>query len=122
MYRLSISRDFIAQHFLIGGDWGEENELHSHHYRIEVLIEGRELNEHGYLIDIVDLERSLLGVIGQYRDRTLNDQITFGGQNPSLERFARILQEDLAGRLALGDARLSVTLWENDRDFAGYSA
>ncbi|MGY6213959.1 6-pyruvoyl trahydropterin synthase family protein [Methylolobus aquaticus] len=120
MYRLSISRDFIAQHFLIGGDWGEENELHSHHYRIEVMIEGRELNEHGYLIDIVDLERSLLGVIGQYRDRTLNDQVTFGGLNPSLERFARILQEDLAGRLALGNTRLSVTLWENDRDFAGY--
>jgi 6-pyruvoyltetrahydropterin/6-carboxytetrahydropterin synthase len=121
MYRLSISRDFIAQHFLIGGDWGEENELHSHHYRVEVMIEGRALNEHGYLIDIVDLERSLLAVIGRYRDRTLNDQAIFGGLNPSLERFARILQEDLAGRLALGDARLSLTLWENDRDFAGYS-
>jgi 6-pyruvoyltetrahydropterin/6-carboxytetrahydropterin synthase len=121
MYRLSISRDFIAQHFLIGGDWGDENELHSHHYRVEVMIEGCELNEHGYLIDIVDLEQSLLAVIKQYRDRPLNDQTPFGGLNPSLERFARILHEDLAGRLALGNARLSLTLWENDRDFAGYS-
>jgi 6-pyruvoyltetrahydropterin/6-carboxytetrahydropterin synthase len=122
MYRLAISRDFIAQHFLVGGDWGDENRLHSHHYRVEVLIEGQELNEHGYLIDIVELEQALLSVIGQFRDQTLNDQVVFGGANPSIERFARIPHDDLSCRLALGDARLGVTLWENDRDFAGYRA
>ncbi|MBM4202350.1 MAG: 6-carboxytetrahydropterin synthase [Gammaproteobacteria bacterium] len=120
MYRLAISRDFIAQHFLVGGDWGDENRLHSHHYRVELLIEGQELNEHGYLVDIVELEQALVSVIAQFRDQTLNDQVVFGGANPSIERFARILHDDLSGRLALGDARLGVTLWENDRDFAGY--
>lgn len=121
MYQLAISRDFIAQHFLVGGDWGDENRLHSHHYRVQVLIEGDALNEHGYLIDIVQLEQALAAVIGQFRDRTLNDQAGFGGSNPSLERFARILHEELLRRLPLAAARLAVTLWENDRDFAGYS-
>ena len=44
MYTLAVKRNFIAQHFLIGGDWGEENYLHSHHYVLEVLLEGRESN------------------------------------------------------------------------------
>jgi 6-pyruvoyltetrahydropterin/6-carboxytetrahydropterin synthase len=112
MYRLAISRDFIAQHYLIGGDWGDENKLHSHHYRVEAHIEGTELNEHGYL----------MAVIARFRDRSLNDQAEFGDANPSLERFARILHEDLNRNMPLGEAKLSVTLWENDTDFAGYSS
>ena len=40
MYAVAVSRDFVAQHFLIGGDWGAENESHSHHYRVEVGLEG----------------------------------------------------------------------------------
>jgi len=27
MYTVAVRRDFIAQHYLIGGDWGAENEL-----------------------------------------------------------------------------------------------
>ena len=26
MYTVSVSRDFIANHYLVGGDWGSENE------------------------------------------------------------------------------------------------
>lgn len=122
MYQLAIAREFIAQHYLIGGDWGPENSRHSHHYRIEVLIEGNELNRHGYLVDIVDLERTLAGIIDGFRDETLNDKPPFQGLNPSLERFARILCEMLAERLELPETRLSVKLWENDTDWAGYRA
>jgi 6-pyruvoyltetrahydropterin/6-carboxytetrahydropterin synthase len=31
MYVVAVKREFDAQHFLIGGDWGPENEIHSHH-------------------------------------------------------------------------------------------
>ena len=40
MYQLAVTRDFVAQHYLIGGDWGAENSRHSHAYRIEVLLSG----------------------------------------------------------------------------------
>ena len=26
MYTIAIKSDFVAQHYLIGGDWGEENQ------------------------------------------------------------------------------------------------
>lgn len=121
MYQLSICRDFIAQHFLIGGDWGRENDCHSHHYRAEILIEHGELDRHGYLIDIVDLEHALTEVIEQFRDKTLNDFPAFNNLNPSLERFARIFYQELHSRFDFGDHKLTVKLWENERDWASYT-
>ena len=103
MYQLAVTRDFVAQHYLIGGDWGAENSRHSHAYRIEVLLSGRELDRHGYLVDIVELERALTEIISRYRDHTLNDLAPFAGVNPSLERFARVLHEELRARLSAGN-------------------
>ena len=120
MYQLAVTRDFVAQHYLIGGDWGAENSRHSHAYRIEVLLSGLELDRHGYLVDIVELERALTEIISRYRDHTLNDLAPFAGVNPSLERFARVLHEELRARLSAGNLLLTVKLWENERDWAAY--
>lgn len=120
MYQLAITRDFIAQHYLIGGDWGAENQQHSHHYRIELVIAGNALDQHGYLIDIVDVERLLAEVITDFRDTTLNDHAAFQGLNPSIERFARLLWQMLAQKLPLQSKTLSIKLWENDTDWAAY--
>ncbi|HRO58151.1 MAG TPA: 6-carboxytetrahydropterin synthase [Burkholderiaceae bacterium] len=122
MYRLAITRDFIAQHFLIGGDWGAENHRHSHHYKLQVRLRGSTLDRHGYLCDIVELERVLDEVLGRYRDRTLNELAPFAGLNPSLERFAKILHDELLARLDLRDASMAVRLWENERDWAAYGS
>ena len=120
MYQLAITRDFIARHFLVGGDWGAENQEHSHHYRAEVIVEGQHLDQHGYLIDIVALEAALLDIIGGYADRVLNQQQAFAGLNPSIEHFSRILWEALRDAVSLPGGRLTVKLWENDRDWAAY--
>lgn len=120
MYRLAITRDFIAQHYLIGGDWGAENFKHSHSYKVEVLLRGVALNQHGFLVDIVELESALTEIIAQFSDHTLNDLTPFAGLNPSLERFARVLYEDLYAKLTLKDLSLAVKLWENERDWAAY--
>ena len=121
MYQLAITRDFIAQHYLVGGDWGSENQKHSHHYRVEIQVEAEHLDQHGYLIDIVDLNNAVSGIIERFRDKTLNDLSEFGDLNPSLERFAKIICEVLTQKLALDRHLLTVKLWENDLDWAAYS-
>ncbi|MCB0456071.1 MAG: 6-carboxytetrahydropterin synthase, partial [Aequorivita sp.] len=73
MYTVAVKRNFTAQHFLVGGDWGAENEWHSHHYVVELQLEGDSLDQHGYLVDIVDIEFHLDKIVAYYRDRTLND-------------------------------------------------
>ena len=120
MYRLAITRDFIAQHFLIGGDWGAENFKHSHHYKVQVLLGGAALDRHGYLVDIVELEHALTEIIARFSEHTLNDLAPFADLNPSLERFARVFYEDLNASLALKDVSMAVKLWENERDWAAY--
>ena len=99
MYTLAVRRSFIARHFLIGGDWGPENFPNSHHYILELQLEGLELDQHGYLVDIVDVEKHLDELIGYYREKMLNDLPEFTGLNPSLEHFTRILCSSLNDRI-----------------------
>ena len=58
-YTVGVIRDFVAQHFLIGGDWGRENQLHSHHYKLEVIFAGEQLDQHLYLLDIAVVKQHL---------------------------------------------------------------
>jgi 6-pyruvoyltetrahydropterin/6-carboxytetrahydropterin synthase len=118
-YTVGLLRAFVAQHRLIGGDWGKENERHSHHYRLEAIFEGDGLDQHGYLLDIAEVEPRLDALVARYRDRMLNDLPELGGQNPSLERFAAVLADRLTENLAAGDVRaVTVKLWESDTAFA----
>jgi 6-pyruvoyltetrahydropterin/6-carboxytetrahydropterin synthase len=121
MYILAVRRDFVAQHALIGGDWGAENRPHSHHYVLELQMEGADLNQHGFLVDIVEVEQSLTTLIAGYRDRLLNDLPEFAGLNPSLEAFSRILCVALGKSLHVATgSSLKVVLWENDTAWASY--
>ena len=92
VYTVAVQRNFVARHFLFGGDWGPENESHSHHYKIEIRLEGRELDRHGYLVDIVDIENSLDGLVAYFRDRTLNELAEFEGLNLTFETREGILK------------------------------
>jgi 6-pyruvoyltetrahydropterin/6-carboxytetrahydropterin synthase len=121
MYTLAVRRDFVAQHALIGGDWGAENLPHSHHYVLELQMEGAELDRHGFLVDIVDVEKNLDALVGRYRDHLLNDLPEFSGLNPSLETFSRILYNSLGKAiLAKNISFIKVILWENDTAWASY--
>jgi len=121
MYTLSVRRDFIARHFLIGGDWGPENYPNSHHYVLELQLEGKELDQHGYLVDIVDVEKHLDEIVSYYKDQMLNDKPEFAGLNPSIEHFSRILATSLSERIkAKNISALKVVLWENESAWAAY--
>lgn len=121
MYSLGVRREFIARHFLIGGDWGPENFPNSHHYILELILEGNELDQHGYLVDIVDVEKHLDDVVGYYKEQMLNDKPEFAGLNPSIEHFARILATTLNERIkAKNITGVKVVLWEHANAWAAF--
>jgi 6-pyruvoyltetrahydropterin/6-carboxytetrahydropterin synthase len=121
MYTLGVKRDFIARHFLIGGDWGPENYPNSHQYVLELQLEGQDLDRHGYLVDIVDVEKHLDEIVNYYREQMLNDKPEFAGLNPSIEHFTRILVTSLNDRIqAENITALKVVLWENESAWAAY--
>jgi 6-pyruvoyltetrahydropterin/6-carboxytetrahydropterin synthase len=122
VYTLAVQRDFIAQHYLVGGDWGDENSPHAHHYRLELQMEADTLDNHGYCVDIVAVEAALDAFVARYRDKMLNDQPAFAGINPSIEHFTRIACNELAEQMAAPNlTALRVRIWENDIAWAAFT-
>jgi 6-pyruvoyltetrahydropterin/6-carboxytetrahydropterin synthase len=114
MYSVAVQAEFIARHYMIGGDFGPENHLHSHVYRVELRLTGATLDSDGFLVDIDPLSADLEAVLGSVRDKTLNDLPEFQGLNPSIENLARILCRAFCSRIR--EPRLSeikVTIWES---------
>ncbi len=121
MYTVAVKRDFVGQHFLIGGDWGPENFWHSHHYVVEVQLEGETLDKHGYLVDIVDIENNLEKIVAYYKDKTLNELPEFEGLNPSIEHFSRIVCDTLSANITAPNLSfVTVKIWENEIGWASY--
>src|SRR5512137_982560 len=121
MYTHAVRREFDAQHALIGGDWGDENLPHTHHYRLELQLSGESLNDHGYLVDIVEVEQILESLVGFHSGKMLNDLPEFVGLNPSIEHFSRILCQALNRKIIASNLEhIMVTLWENEIAWASY--
>lgn len=121
MFTLAIRRNFEAQHYLVGGDWGVENAPHVHDYRLELCLEGKDLDKHGFLADIMEIESQLDTLLESYSGATLNELPDFEGLNPSLERFARILCAALALRVRTERLiAISVQLWESETAWASF--
>ncbi len=121
MYTLAVRRNFIARHYLIGGDWGPENFPNSHQYVVELQLQASELDQHGYLVDSVDVSKHLDGLVGYFSEKMLNDLPEFEGLNPSLEHFSRILASALDERLSAPNlCGLKLILWENEDAWAAY--
>lgn len=122
MYSLNVREDFIAQHYLTVPGCGPENEWHSHHFTVEVELEGESLNNNGYLTDIVEVEDALEALIDRYQDATLNDLPEFDGLNPSIEHFARIFWSRVKDKISSESLdRITVRIWEDDSAWASYS-
>ena len=121
MYTLAVGRAFKARHYLVGGDWGPENEPHDHAYRVEVRLAADDLDRHGYIVDLEKLEALLDQIAARYRNLLLNDLPEFEGLNPSIEHFSRCFFDHLVG--GLGRERfawIEVRLWETEDAWASY--
>jgi 6-pyruvoyltetrahydropterin/6-carboxytetrahydropterin synthase len=123
MYSLGVRREFSARHYLVGGDWGDENIEHSHHYRMELVLEAKELDRHGFLVDIVEVERHLDEIAAVFQGRTLNGLAAFEGINPSIERLATVIHDAFRQRLAPFHLEaLTVIIWEDHIAWTSYRA
>jgi 6-pyruvoyltetrahydropterin/6-carboxytetrahydropterin synthase len=123
MFTVTVVDDFVAQHYLTVPDPGPEGEPHSHHYELELEFRGPDLGEFDYLVDIDDVEGELDDIRDRYADALLNDLPEFEGDNPSVERFAEIVWERVAGTVPDGTVtELSVTVWEDEAAAAAYEA
>ena len=121
VYELSVSRSFVAQHYLtVPNPTPPEGELHSHAYEAAVRFGSASLGEYGYVVNVGHVESALDAVVERYRDATLNELPEFGDRNPSVERFAELFGDRLLDRLSPDADRLTVRMWEDDIAWASH--
>lgn len=115
VYTLSVSRSFVAQHYLTVPDPGPEGQVHSHHFTVDATFEGPTLDEYGYLLDIDAVADAVDAAVETFRDELLNDLPAIEGTNPSVERLARSFGDTLVrGFDASNATTLTVAVQEDD--------
>ncbi|MCW3975470.1 MAG: 6-carboxytetrahydropterin synthase [Candidatus Bathyarchaeota archaeon] len=120
MYKISIIKKLIAQHYLLN-EKGFESKIHSHPYKVEVILSGNKLDKNGYLVNFVEVEKIINDIIELFRDKILNKLEEFTEFNPSLENFARIFCQKFISQIkATYINSVVVKIWESEDAWALY--
>lgn len=122
MFELKVVTRFAAAHQLTMVGEKCEN-LHGHNWKIEVRVRGESLDNAGVLVDFGVVKRHVRGVMETLDHKFLNDLPMFENRQPSSERIAAYVAEQVQQRLGADGVRVSsVTAWESDDASATYIA
>ena len=92
--------------------------MHGHNYRVQVGIEGPELDSNGLLHDFADLKKRLRSTTEYLDHQFINDLKPFDVINPSAENIAKFICDEVQKGMS---ARISyVKVWETDTSLAVY--
>ena len=121
MYEVGLSKSFVAWHVMPGME-GPEGELHTHDYRLEVVVERDELDDRGMVCDLDVLDAALTDAAAVVRDADL-EVIAPEADAVTVEVFARWAHGALADAVRRGGGeRLTVRVWESPVAYGGYAA
>ena len=124
---------FNAAHRLSNPEWDDKHNTeifgkcsnpnyHGHNYDLIVKVTGEINKETGYVMDtkiLKDLIRA--NIIERFDHRNLNmDVEEFSGMNPTAENIAVVIWNILRKHIE-ASLKLSVTLYETERNFVEYS-
>ncbi len=122
MYQVGLSTEVKAFH-IMPGMAGPEGVLHSHDYRLEVLVERDELDERAMVCDIDVLEEALANAATVVRDKNLEVIQPPDAEAVTVEVFAKWLHSAVADAVRAGGGEvLTVRVWESPIAFGGYGA
>jgi 6-pyruvoyltetrahydropterin/6-carboxytetrahydropterin synthase len=124
MFEVSVEKSFAAAHQLRNYHGKCEN-LHGHNYKVQVAIEGEDLDQTGLVVDFVEVKRLMDTIIDRLDHTYLNEVPPFDVLNPSAENLAKLfydeIEEGLQKRERECPVRVSaVKVWETDTSIATY--
>lgn len=121
MYEVIITHPFVAAHQLTLYD-GSLEPLHGHNWKVEVRLQGKDLDKIEVLIDFLEVKKRLQERLKQLDYTFLNENKELNGRNPSAEVVAFWLFQRLQQALDHPVARVTkVTVWETEDCAASYS-
>jgi 6-pyruvoyltetrahydropterin/6-carboxytetrahydropterin synthase len=120
MYAVGTAAQVRAWH-VMPGMAGPEGELHTHDYRIELVVESEALRGKGWVCDLDLLNAALNEVVGRVADQDLEFIRQEGVEAVTVEVFARWVHAQLSASVReAGGELLDVRVWESTTAFGGY--
>lgn len=122
MFQVSVEETFSSGHALRGYKGKCEN-THGHNYRVQVTLEGPQLDNIGLLVDFTQLKEVMRGVIKRLDHQFINYLEPFTTVNPSAENMAKYFYDEISGKLKdlpPGAKVSDVIIWETDTSMAKY--
>ena len=123
MFEVTVDAGFSSGHYLRNYRGKCENP-HGHNYRVQVTLQGKELDEAGLLLDFKLLKQVLRPVVEYLDHQMINDLEPFTTVNPSAENLAKYFFDETNKQLAgMTGGRVTVkssTIFETDTSSAVY--
>jgi len=125
VYELTIRTRFAAAHSLRNYD-GPCAQLHGHTWQVEVVFQGRQLDQKGMLVDFKELKNGVKNVVEELDHKNLNMLEPFkqnGENNPTAENLARYIFKSLKSKFSnsLSEAKIAtVRVCESPEASAAY--
>ena len=120
MFEVSVEETFAAGHSLRNYKGKCEN-VHGHNYKVQVTIQGPQLDSIGLLVDFVEVKRLIHSVVDRLDHQFINDLPPFDALNPSAENLAKYFYDEISRGMNAGGPRLAqVKIWETDITNATY--
>jgi len=122
MFQVSVQETFSSGHALRGYKGKCENP-HGHNYRVQITLQGPQLDHIGLLADFSHVKDVVRSIIKRLDHQFLNDLEPFTTVNPSAENMAKYFYDEITGQLKdlpPGAKVSDVIVWETDTAMAKY--
>lgn len=120
MYEVGTAAEFTAWHVMPDMD-GPEGELHTHDYRLEVVVRRAELDERGMVADLDVLTDAVEKTVASVRDQDLETIRPPDVRAVTVEVLARWAHDEIRGLIAAeGAEELAVRVYEDPVSFGGH--
>jgi len=122
MFQVSVEETFSSGHALRGYKGKCEN-VHGHNYRVQVTLEGPQLDSIGLLVDFTQVKQVVREIVKRLDHQFINDLEPFTVVNPSAENMAKYFYDEVSRQLKdlpLGARITDIVVWETDTTSAQY--
>ncbi len=119
MFEVMIKTEFASAHNL--RDYkGACEAMHGHNWKIDILVEAKELDETGLAVDFNVLKEKSGTIMEDLDHIYLNEHKAFKTRNPSSENIAKYIFDTLKKDLPKSVRLKKITVWETDDSAASY--
>lgn len=121
MFKLKVYDYFSSAHYLKNYE-GPCEHIHGHNWKVELVVEGSQLNNLDILIDFKILKKLLKEVLLELDHKLLNELPYFQTFNPSSERLAEYIFKKMREKLSpFSNVKIKeVTVYETEKAGATY--